>query len=148
MLGIYVLGSWIVGWSLAARLGTLARGRRAMLDFVGLPLFVYGLASWIASRRARLQAVMAPMFRSIGGVLGPFALRHLSAKPERTMAFLLIVALMSSVSIYPVITSGSFKEKAVRGARVQIGADWQVLYNTPDLVDARSSRERGTQSPR
>ena len=79
---------------------------------------------------------MAPVFRSIGGLLGPFALRHLSAKPERTMAFLLIVALMSSVSMYPVITSGSFEEKAARGARVQIGADWQVLYNTPDLVDA------------
>ena len=79
---------------------------------------------------------MAPVLRSIGGVLGPFALRHLSVKPHRTMAFLLIVALMSSVSVYPVITSGSFEDKAARGARVQIGADWQVLYNAPDLVDA------------
>ena len=23
----------------------------------------------------------------------------------------------------------------MRGARVQIGTDWQVLYNAPDLVD-------------
>jgi hypothetical protein len=91
---------------------------------------------------------MAPLFRAIGGVLGPFALRHLSAKPERTMAFLLIVALMSSVSLYPVITSGSFEEKAARGARVQIGADWQVLYNTPDLVDASQlTGSAGTQLP-
>ena len=79
---------------------------------------------------------MTPVLRAIGGALGGFALRHLAVKPHRTSAFLLIVALMSSVSLYPMITSGSFDDKAVRGARVQIGADWQLLYNTPDLVDA------------
>jgi hypothetical protein len=149
LLGTYVLGSWITGWSVATRFGDpRIAAAEQLLYFVGLPLFVYGLASWIAVRRARLQAVMAPLFRAIGGVLGPFALRHLSAKPERTMAFLLIVALMSSVSIYPVITSGSFEEKAARGARVQIGADWQVLYNTPDLVDASQlTGSAGTQLP-
>src|SRR6185295_2275106 len=49
--------------------------------------------------------------------------------------FLLIVALMSSLSLYPVITSRSFEDKAIRGARVQLGTDWQVLFNGPDLVD-------------
>jgi hypothetical protein len=34
-----------------------------------------------------------------------------------------------------VITSRSFEDKAVRGARVQLGTDWQVLFNGPDLVD-------------
>jgi FtsX-like permease family len=149
VLGTYVLASWIFGWSIAARFQQpLVMAAEQLLYFIGLPLFVYGLASWIASRRARLHAVMAPLFRSIGGVLGSFALRHLSVKPERTMAFLLIVALMSSVSMYPVITSASFEEKAARGARVQIGADWQVLYNTPDLVDAAQlTGSAGTQLP-
>jgi len=78
---------------------------------------------------------MAPVLKPIGGVLGTFALRHLSVKPHRTVAFLLIVALMSSVSLYPVITSRSFEDKAIRGARVQLGTDWQVLFNGPDLVD-------------
>jgi hypothetical protein len=32
----------------------------------------------------------------------------MSAKPHRTVAFLLIVALMSSVSLYPIVTSRSF----------------------------------------
>jgi FtsX-like permease family protein len=45
------------------------------------------------------------------------------------------VALMSSVSLYPIVTSRSFEDKAVRGAKVQIGTDWQVLYNAPDLID-------------
>src|SRR5438093_10266115 len=78
---------------------------------------------------------MAPVLKPIGGVLGTFALRHISVKPHRTVAFLLIVALMSSVSLYPVITSRSFEDKAIRGARVQLGTDWQVLFNGPDLVD-------------
>src|SRR3989442_7503612 len=78
---------------------------------------------------------MAPVLKPIGGVLGAFALRHMSVKPHRTVAFLLIVALMSSVSLYPVITSRSFEDKAIRGARVQLGTDWQVLFNGPDLVD-------------
>jgi len=137
VLGSFVLGSWIFGVSVAEQfsLPRVALGEQ-LLSFVGLPLFVYGLASWIASRRGRLHSIIAPILRPLGGVLGPFALRHLSVKPQRTVAFLLIVALMSSISLYPVMTSGSFEDKAARGARVQIGADWQILYNTPDLVDA------------
>jgi len=106
-----------------------------ILDFLGLPFFLYGVATLMASKRERIQHVMAPVLRPIGGVLGKFALRHMSVKPHRTVAFLLIVALMSSVSLYPVITSRSFAEKAVRGAQVQIGTDWQMLFNGPDLVD-------------
>ena len=106
-----------------------------LLDFLGLPLFLYGVAMLLASKRERIQHVMAPVLKPIGGVLGHFALRHMSAKPHRTVAFLLIVALMSSVSLYPIVTSGSFEDKAVRGAKVQIGTDWQVLYNAPDLID-------------
>src|SRR5262249_24886968 len=71
----------------------------------------------------------------IGGLLGRFALRHMSAKPHRTVAFLLIVALMSSVSLYPIITSRSFENKAIRGAQVQLGTDWQVLFHAPHLVE-------------
>ena len=131
-----VMGSWIFGITAADRFGVAwLKPVEQLLYLLGLPLFVYGLASWLASSRARLHYMMAPILRPIGGGLGAFAVRHLSVRPHRTAAFLLIVALMSSVSLYPVITSGSFEDKAARGARVQIGADWQVLYNTPDLVD-------------
>jgi len=109
-------------------------------------LFLYGVATLLASKRERIQHVMAPALIPIGGVLGRFALRHMSAKPHRTVAFLLIVALMSSVSLYPIVTSRSFEDKAVRGARVQIGTDWQVLYNAPDLIDVdRLNGPAGTQ---
>jgi len=136
LLGGYVLLGWIFDFAISEqpRFGWFRLGDR-LLDFLGLPLFLYGVATLLASKRERIQHVMAPVLRPIGGVLGRFALRHMSAKPHRTVAFLLIVALMSSVSLYPVVTSGSFENKAVRGARVQIGADWQVMYNAPDLID-------------
>src|SRR6185503_18166316 len=136
VLGSYVLFGWIFDFAISdlPRMAWFRVGDR-LLDFLGLPLFLYGVATLLASNRERIQHVMAPALIPIGGVLGRFALGHMSAKPQRTVAFLLIVALMSSVSLYPIVTSRSFEDKAVRGAKVQIGTDWQVLYNAPDLID-------------
>jgi hypothetical protein len=134
LVGGYVLSGWIFEFSISDGVAWFRPVDR-VLDFLGLPLFLYGVATLLASNRDRIQRVMAPVLRPIGGSLGPFALRHMSIKPHRTMAFLLIVALMSSVSLYPIITSRSFEDKAIRGAQVQLGTQWQVLFNAPDLVD-------------
>ena len=136
VLGAYVLFGWSFDFSASnftdrPWVQIVDRG----LDFVGLPLFLYGVATLLASKRERIQSVMAPIVRPIGGRLGRFAVRHISVKPHRAMAFLLIVALMTGVSLYPTITSPSFADKAERGARVQLGSDWQLLYNAPDLTD-------------
>lgn len=138
VIGVYVLFGWIFEFSISGvpGFGWFAIIDR-LLDFLGLPLFLYGVATLLASNRHRIQHVMAPVIRPIGGVLGRFALHHMSVKPHRMVAFLLIVALMSSVSLYPIITSRSFEDKAIRGAQVQLGTDWQVLFNAPDLVDVQ-----------
>jgi hypothetical protein len=136
MVGTYVLVGWIFDFAIsdAPAFGWFRLGDR-LLDFLGLPLFLFGVATLLASKRERIQHVMAPVLTPIGGVLGRFALRHMSTKPHRTVAFLLIVALMSSVSLYPIVTSRSFEDKAMRGAKVQVGTDWQIMFNAPDLVD-------------
>ncbi|HEV8345125.1 MAG TPA: FtsX-like permease family protein [Vicinamibacterales bacterium] len=134
VVGGYVLFGWTFDFSISATFAWFRVVDR-LLDFLGLPLFLYGVATFMASKRERIQHVMSPVLKPIGGVLGKFALRHMSVKPHRTVAFLLIVALMSSVSLYPIITSRSFEDKAIRGAQVQLGTDWQVLFNAPDLVD-------------
>jgi hypothetical protein len=141
VLGAYVLFGWSFDFSLSARWDRpLIRAFDRGLDFIGLPLFLYGVATLLASKRERIQRVMAPIVRPIGGRLGRFAIRHISVKPHRAMAFLLIVALMSGVSLYPTITSPSFSDKAERGAKVQLGTDYQLLYNAPDLIDVGSLR--------
>jgi hypothetical protein len=136
LLGTYVLFGWIFEFSISGSFGIgWFRPVDRLLDFLGLPLFLYAVATLLASKRDRIQHVMAPVLKPIGGSLGRFALHHMSVKPHRTVAFLLIVALMSSLSVYPIITSRSFEDKAVRGAQVQLGTDWQVLFNAPDLVE-------------
>ena len=147
VLGCYVLFGWTFDFSASAMTGNpQVHAIDRALDFLGLPFFLYGVATLIASKRERIQRVMTPIVKPIGGRLGPFAMRHISVKPHRAMAFLLIVALMTGVSLYPTITSPSFTDKAVRGARVQLGTDWQLLYNAPDLADIGQLRgDAGTQ---
>lgn len=143
LLGAYTLLGWVFDFSLSEKFpgAALTLADRA-LDFTGLPLFLYGVAALVVSHRKWIQGLLAPILRPIGGVLGSFALQHIAVKPHRTVGFLLIVALMVSVCLYPTITSGSFEDKAVRGARVQMGAEWVLTFNSPDL-GAVSEAQRG-----
>ncbi len=139
LLGASTLYGWISEASLASRLPlAIVRLLERALNFVGLPLFIYGMAALLASRPRLIQGLLAPIVEPIGGRLGPLALKHVAVKPHRTASFLLIVALMASISLYPSITSGSFEDKAVRGARVQMGAELQFVFNAPEMADAES----------
>lgn len=140
LVGLYTLViSWIYGQALSRLVDSpTLRSADRLLDFLALPLLLYGVATLLASKRHAIQQVLSLLIRPIAGPLGPFAVQHLAVKPHRMAAFLLIVALMASVTLYPTITSRSFADKAERGARVQLGADWQILFNSPELVDVAS----------
>jgi hypothetical protein len=139
VLGAYTLYAWIFDFSLAPRVPlALVRLGEKTLNFVGLPLFIYGVVTLLASRRRWIQALLAPIVEPIGGRLGPLALKHIAVKPHRTVAFLLIVALMASIALYPTVTSASFADKARRGAKVQMGADLQFIFNAPEMADAET----------
>ena len=137
LLGGYKLAGWSFGFALPAefRWPFLESADRA-LDFVALPLLLHGFVALLVSRRNWVQRLLSPLVRLIGGRFGRLALRQISVKPHRTAAFLFIVALMASVSLYPTIAARSFEDKAVRGARVQMGAEWQFIFNSPDLADS------------
>lgn len=139
VLGAYKLASWIFDFSVSASSRSLIlKDADRGLDFVALPLLLYGAATLLVSHRGWIQSLLAPLVRPIGGRLGKFALRQIAVKPHRTVAFLFIVALMTSVSLYPIIAARSFQEKAVRGAMVNLGADWQYIFNSPDLAGAQN----------
>ena len=147
VLGAYTLGSWIFGLSLSSRSsGGFVWILDRALDFMGLPLFVYGIVCLLVSRKSLIQRLLEPLVILLGGRLGPLALTHIALRPHRTVLFLLTVALMVSVSLYPTVTAPSFEDKAVRGARVGTGADWQLTFNAPDLAPMQeSSTELSTQ---
>jgi hypothetical protein len=135
LIGGYTLTNWISGFSLASILAW--QGFRSVdqaLDFVGLPLFVYGVASLVVARRRWIQGLLGPILKPIGGRLGIVALEHLSVKPYRTIGFVLIVSMVATVCLYPTVTGRSFEDKEVRGARVQMGTQLEFTFNSPDLV--------------
>ena len=147
VLGAYTLGSWISGLSLSSRwTGGLIWIADRALDFIGLPLFVYGITCLLVSRRSWIQRLLEPLVIPLGGRLGTLALRQVALKPHRTVLLLLTIALMVSVSLYPTVTVPSFEDKAVRGARVGTGAEWQLIFNAPDLAPVgESSSDLNTQ---
>jgi hypothetical protein len=134
VVGGYVLGRWVTDSSAAAWLGDGAATAERLLDFVGLPLLLYGLATLIASRPLVLQRVLTPFVAVTAGPLRRIVVRHTSVKPHRALAFLLVVALVSCVSLYPTVAGRSFGNRAERGARVELGADWQLIFNAPDVA--------------
>ncbi|HET7746373.1 MAG TPA: FtsX-like permease family protein [Vicinamibacteria bacterium] len=137
LLGALTVYSWMTGYrpSTHVPLAAVRLGERA-LDFLGLPLFIYGAAALLASRASLIRALLTPLAGPIGGRLGPLALRHLALKPHRALSFLLIVGLMASLALYPQVTSSSFSDRARRGAHVQVGGDLQVIFNAPELASA------------
>jgi len=149
VIGAYKIGSWILSlspaqlFSLPEEAGAFVRAAAATilaldrtLDFLGIPLFVYGLVTLVVSRPLWMSGLLSAVTFFVGGVLRRLALRHMSLKPHRIASFLLIVALMASVSLYPSIGAKSFEDKALRGATVQVGSELHVTINPNDLVAA------------
>src|SRR5262249_60005641 len=82
LVGGYVLFGWIFDFAISDAFAWFRLGDR-LLDFLGLPLFLYGVATLMASKRERIQRVMAPVLKPIVGVLGKFALRPILVEPPR-----------------------------------------------------------------
>lgn len=149
LVGGYKIASWIAGFSVGGAIslsedagpfwGYTVNAIRMLdraLDFVGIPLFVYGVVTLLVSRRRWVSALLSAVSLFIGGKLRSLSLKHMSLKPHRISGFLLIVALMASVSLYPSIGAKSFEDKASRGAIVQVGSELHVTINPNDLVEA------------
>jgi hypothetical protein len=149
VVGAYKIVTWIVDYNFSSHLVVgeedsatwtgfvqiviaIDRG----LDFVALPLFVYGLVTLLVAQRTLISGLLSAVTYFVGGKLRMLSLKHMSLKPHRIASFLLIVGLMASVSLYPSIASKSFEDKALRGATVQVGSELHVSINPNDLVSA------------
>lgn len=138
-LCLLVGGFKVTGWIFAFSLTDWWRGPYALeldraLDFAGFPLLVYGVATLVASRHRLLMALLAPTAWLAGGRLGALALNHMTSRAHRMAAFLLIVALMSSLSLYPTVMTAVFDAKTTRGAEVRLGAPVHLTLNGAALV--------------
>jgi ABC-type antimicrobial peptide transport system permease subunit len=147
LMGAYKIAGWIVDYTFSSHL-TVTEEDSAIwiafvrvlwaldraLDFVALPLFVYGLVALLVVQRRLISGLLGGVTYFVGGKLRGLSLTHMSLKPHRISSFLLIVGLMASVSLYPSIASKSFEDKALRGATVQVGSELHLSINPTDLV--------------
>ena len=144
LLGGAKVVAWVADWSLARADSEpwVADVDRA-LDFVALPLFIYGLVSVIVSSEKLMAAIMKPAAWLIAGPLKEISLRHMATRRHRAASFLLIVALMTSLALYPTVMIAVFDNKTERAARVQLGGHMQITLNALDLTppEARAKGE-------
>jgi FtsX-like permease family len=149
VIGAYKIVAWIVDYNFSSHLVAGEEDSTAWtgfvqaviaidraLDFVALPLFVYGLVALLVAQRTLISGLLSAVTYFVGGKLRMLSLKHMSLKPHRIASFLLIVGLMASVSLYPSIASKSFEDKALRGATVQVGSELHLSINPNDLVSA------------
>ena len=137
LFGTVKVVGWIGAWSFTS--GASMKQLHALdraLDFLAFPLFVYGATTLLVSRQAWLAGLLRLPVRLVGGRLAEISLRHIATRPHRVAGFLVIVALMATISLYPTVMTAVFDNKMVRGARLQLGSDLHVTLNAPDLVPA------------
>ena len=135
LLGSYKILAWVMNYSIAASttykwLITIDHA----LDFAGFPLFVYGLVTFLVSRKTLMNHVLQMIVRIIGGPMHHLTLKHISTRPQRIAGFLLIVAMMTTIGLYPTVMTAVFDNKIERGTRVQVGSDIQLTLNASDIV--------------
>jgi hypothetical protein len=149
VLGAYKIGAWLLDFNLSKLFQITEEDSEwwiglaqsvsfvdRALDFVALPLFVYGLVALLVAQRKLIAVLLSSVTHVVGGKLRTLSLKHMSLKPHRISSFLLIVGMMASVSLYPSIASKSFEDKALRGATVQVGSELHISLNPTDFVTA------------
>ena len=136
ILGSYKILGWIFSYSISLNsdLKWLKNFDQA-LDFAGFPLFVYGLVTFLVSRKILINKLLNIIVTVIGGPLRDLTLKHISTRPQRIAGFLLIVAMMTTIGLYPTVMTAVFDNKIERGTWVQVGSDIQLTLNASDIVN-------------
>jgi hypothetical protein len=134
-LGGYKVLAWMFSYTVSSSVPWewLIAVDRA-LDFAGFPLFVYGLVTLFVSRTKFMNRVLNGIVAAIGGPLHALTAKHIATRPHRVASFLLIVAMMGTIGLYPTVMTAVFDNKIERGTRVQVGSDMQFTLNAADLV--------------
>ncbi len=144
IVGLVKLAGWIFSWSISDFVAGpwIFEADRA-LDFIAFPLLVYGLVSLLASREGVMAMLMAPAAYLLAGPLRVASLKHMGIRRHRAASFLLIVAMLSTLALYPTVMTAVFDNKTQRGAKAQLGSDLQITINALDLMPAEAQSRGG-----
>lgn len=141
-LGSYKIGSWIAGRSLL--LG-VARDHfsgwaiealvvlEAVLNFVAVPLLLFGLAGLLLWRVTVVQKVIGTLTAPMVGNLDWFVSQYMALRRNRVAQLLFVAAMATSLSLMPQIAGDGFYNRIVRGIQTSLGADLLLEFNIQEL---------------
>ena len=125
------MAAWIIGYTPQTE---LLQRADMLLNFVAVPLFIYGVSALIVSRTRMLHAILDGLAHPVTGPLKWFAVTDMLSRPQRVMSTILVAALAFVVVVYPRVTADSFYEKALRGLRLNLGSDVAVRFDGATLT--------------
>lgn len=141
-LGSYKVGSWIAGQSLLLSVGrnhlpagvvqTLV-GVEGLLNFVAVPLLLYGLAGLLLWKVSVAQKAISTLTAPLVGNLDWFVSQYMALRRHRVAQLLFVAGMATSLSLMPQISGDGFYNRLVRGVETSLGADVLLEFNTQDL---------------
>ncbi|OFV96185.1 MAG: hypothetical protein A3F68_04985 [Acidobacteria bacterium RIFCSPLOWO2_12_FULL_54_10] len=144
-LGGYKIASWIAGVPLAAGLlqniESLARIypiSENILNFAGVPLFLFGLTGLLRWRVKWIQSGLSIATAPIVGRMHWFAGQHLALRSGRVVTVLFVAALAMSLTLLPQVAADSFYGRVLRGVQTSVGGDLHIEFNMTEIGDGES----------
>jgi hypothetical protein len=142
-LGGYKILSWMAGRSLALPLlrrfvgpDTLSAfvAAESLLNFIAVPLFLFGLAGLFAWRVTLVQKMLSGLTAPLVGSLHWFVGQHMALRRRRIVNLLFVAALSMSLSLLPQVASDSFFDRVLRGVAMSLGGHLLLDFNVADLT--------------
>ena len=144
-LGTYKIGSWMAGYSLVTR--ALGAGMspsllpfvfltESLLNFVAVPLFLFGIAGLLLWRVTWTQKTLSALTAPVVGQLHWFVGQHMALGRRRIVNMLFVSGLAMALTLLPQVAADTFYGRVLRGVRASIGADLHVEFDMEGLATA------------
>ncbi len=141
-LGSYKIGSWIAGQSplLDASRDLLPNGvvqalvvLEGVLNFVAVPLLLYGLAGLLLWRVALVQKVIGKLTAPLVGSLDWFVSQYMALRRQRVAQLLFVAGMATALSLMPQVAGDGFYDRVVRGVRTSLGSEMLLEFDLQAL---------------
>ncbi|MBI4445701.1 MAG: hypothetical protein HY645_07295 [Acidobacteria bacterium] len=148
LLGGYKILSWLWGYSpLLAAVNNSGQPRAALslletvLNFVAIPLFLYGLAGLLVWRAGLIQRVLDALSAPLVGRLHWFVSHYMALGRRRIAQLLFVAALAACLSLLPQIAADIFYGRVLSGIRTSLGSNVHLEFDMTDLTQGDITAE-------
>jgi hypothetical protein len=146
LLGGYKVACWAAGRSLLGQwlqpapdspLGGALLMVEWILNFIAVPLFLFGVAMLLRWRLTWFQKIMNALAAPLVGNLRWFVAEHMALSRHRIASTFFLTSLATSLVLLPQVAADSFYNRMIRGVQASVGADVQIEYSLADLAGGR-----------